>query len=395
MHKEIHTQHQWRFFAVPVDPMFPLGCKTTFRAYSADQVVEFVKKPKGQCLSKVGRYTGLEPVTLFVRWYPTALCDPNRVGVEGLYILEKLPSCPVGMGTFIEPCDFDVGSSDYIKKCIIEVHRQWQAFDTHATILNDWNVWADTHAPKSDSAVEYVTNSRTRKFYNMPMRIVLFNPTVYMSPDNWLNKLGGYSDYDPNFKWPEAIAIAMNSVASDRFNPHPPEARVYSALDEQIVLKKQNFCDATVLYYDGRLKTATAKLLKEMLRRRVGYSGEEPCLTGVKTELINRIKDVHLQMIIIFARKLSPPDMEFVDSIFRQDTSYPEIANKVVASITTPNTNVSVEVSTKTIQELKLAQPLSKSLMNGVWKLFEKRDQRIYDAHKEVNDGKQHYIPFK
>mmetsp|Transcript_3798 Transcript_3798/g.5362 ORF Transcript_3798/g.5362 Transcript_3798/m.5362 type:complete len:101 (-) Transcript_3798:578-880(-) len=100
-------------------------------------------------------------------------------------------------------------------------------------------------------------------------------------------------------------------------------------------------------------------------------------------------------MIIIFARKLSPPDMEFVDSIFRQDTSYPEIANKVVASITTPNTNVSVEVSTKTIQELKLAQPLSKSLMNGVWKLFEKRDQRIYDAHKEVNDGKQHYIPFK
>mmetsp|Transcript_4899 Transcript_4899/g.7283 ORF Transcript_4899/g.7283 Transcript_4899/m.7283 type:complete len:84 (-) Transcript_4899:187-438(-) len=38
-------------------------------------------------------------------------------------------------------------------------------------------------------------------------------------------------------------------------------------------------------------------------------------------------------MIIIFARKLSPPDMEFVDSIFRQDTSYPEIANKVVASL--------------------------------------------------------------
>lgn len=37
MHKEVHTQHQWRFYAVPVDPMFPLGCKTTYRAYSADQ----------------------------------------------------------------------------------------------------------------------------------------------------------------------------------------------------------------------------------------------------------------------------------------------------------------------------------------------------------------------
>jgi len=93
----------------------------------------------------------------------------------------------------------------------------------------------------------------------------------------------------------------MNSVASDRFNPYPPEARMYSALDDQIVLKKQDFCDATVLYYDVRLKGTTAKVLKEMLRRRVGYSGEEPCLTGVKSELIKRIKDVHLQWTILLA----------------------------------------------------------------------------------------------
>jgi len=87
--------------------------------------------------------------------------------------------------------------------------------------------------------------------------------------------------------------------------------------------------------------------------------------------------------------------MEFVDSIFRQDTTIPEVADKTVASIVIPNTDFSIDLSTKVMQELKLAQPLSKSLMNGVWKLFEKRDQRIFYAHKEVNDGKQHYVPFK
>ena len=92
MHKEIKTQHQWRFIAVKVDSMFPLGCKTTFRAYSSDQVVEFIKKPKSQCISKVGRYTGLECVTLYCRWYPSPECDKNRIGVEGFYLLTKLRS---------------------------------------------------------------------------------------------------------------------------------------------------------------------------------------------------------------------------------------------------------------------------------------------------------------
>ena len=210
MLKEIQTQHQWRFFAVPVDPMFPLGCKATFRAYSADQVVEFAKKPKSQCLSKVGRYTGLEPVTLFCRWYPSSHCDPNRLGVEGMYLFTKLPACPVGLGTVMKPCSFVWGS-------IIEVHRQWQAFDTHAHIINQWSIWDRDFAPNSDDALYYVTDARTRKLYQMPMKVILFQPAHYMSPENWLRKVGAYADFDPNFRWPEAIAIATNSVASDQF----------------------------------------------------------------------------------------------------------------------------------------------------------------------------------
>lgn len=115
----------------------------------------------------------------------------------------------------------------------------------------------------------------------------------------------------------------------------------------------------------------------------------------MKTELIQRIKDVHLQFIILMARNLSPPDMEFVDSIFRQDITRIEIADKIVTNIETPGRVNSVSISTKVMHELKLAQPLSKTLMSGVWKLFEKREQRIFNAHKEVNEGKQHFNAYK
>ena len=123
MHKDIQTQHQWKFYAVPVGEFFPLGCKTTYRAYSADQVIEFVKQPKTKCLSKIGRYT------VYCRWYPSALCDPNRRGVEGLYLLTRLPACPVAIGTIMAPAAFKVGSAREIQDCIIAVHQKWQAYD--------------------------------------------------------------------------------------------------------------------------------------------------------------------------------------------------------------------------------------------------------------------------
>jgi hypothetical protein len=280
MHKEEHTQLQWHFFAVAVDSMFPLGCKTTYRAYSSDQVVEFKKQPKGQCISKVGRYTGLEPYTLFCRWYPSSKCDPNRIGVEGFYILKNLPVCPFGFGTIMKPRAFEAGSYEEISKCLLAVHQQWQAFDTHSWIIFEWEKWRSEYAPISDDAVQYVTDRRTKKHYSMPLRLILFNPSQYMTPENWINKVDAYSEYDPNFQWPEKVAIALNSVASDQFNPHPPDPRLYAALDDAIVQRKQHFCDHSVLYYDVKLQEMTVKVLKDMLRRRVGYSGEELSLSG-------------------------------------------------------------------------------------------------------------------
>jgi hypothetical protein len=80
LHKELHTQHQWKFEAVVPDQWFPLGVKTMYRAYSSDRVVEFRKLNAMQCLTAIGRATGLEPVTVYCQWYPSRSCDPLRPG---------------------------------------------------------------------------------------------------------------------------------------------------------------------------------------------------------------------------------------------------------------------------------------------------------------------------
>jgi hypothetical protein len=101
-----------------------------------------------QCLSKIGRYTGLEPVTVFCRWYPSSTCDPNRPGVEGFYLLTSLPCCPAGLRSVMDPCPFQEGSHKVIQHCLVAVHKQWQAFDAHADILQDWERWKLECAPQ-------------------------------------------------------------------------------------------------------------------------------------------------------------------------------------------------------------------------------------------------------
>jgi hypothetical protein len=80
LHKEIYTQHQWRFEAVVCSPYFPLGAKATFRAYCSDVVTELKKKPKHSCCTEMGQYTGLEPVKLHCTWFPSMECDEDRPG---------------------------------------------------------------------------------------------------------------------------------------------------------------------------------------------------------------------------------------------------------------------------------------------------------------------------
>ena len=54
-------------------------------------------------------------------------------------------------------------------------------------------------------------------------------------------------------------------------------------------------------------------------------------------DIIRRIEDYHLQFVMIMATELTPRDLEFVDSFFRQDISIPEIAELTIATLSSPS----------------------------------------------------------
>lgn len=90
LHREDATQHQWIFEAVNVSHYFQLGVKTTYRAYSADLVVEFKKKPKLQCVTTIGQYTGLEAFSTIVTSQPDEFADPLRPGIVGTTLFHQV-----------------------------------------------------------------------------------------------------------------------------------------------------------------------------------------------------------------------------------------------------------------------------------------------------------------
>jgi hypothetical protein len=86
---------------------------------------------------------------------------------------------------------------------------------------------------------------------------------------------------------------------------------------------------------------------------------------------------------------MTPSDLEFIDQFLQRDVTIPAIADEIVATI------LGIGVSCNLLHELRLARPLSEDLMTIIRKLFEKRDMRISNAHREVNYDKQSYTAYK
>jgi hypothetical protein len=84
-------------------------------------------------------------------------------------------------------------------------------------------------------------------------------------------------------------------------------------------------------------------------------------IIGVKATIVLRIKENHLQFVLVISRPLSPPDKEFVDGFFRKDISIPEVRRTIVATIIIPyqNSQRKTSVTIENFHCLNIAKPLS------------------------------------
>jgi hypothetical protein len=275
LHKDIQTQHQWRFEAVKDSLLFPLGCKTTYRAYSSDVVVEFVKKHQAQCISPIGQYTGLEATTLHCCWYPNQKTDPNR-NVEGFYLLRNIPH----FADFVlEPCAFPENVHVEIQQTIKEIHTTYDVYDDRI-IRETWQKWNDKWAPKTSNAVDYIAQMKSFGHpFHIPLKYILLNKNTTMILNEWAEK-DAVSNINPEFKWPEVIAAAMDSVVSE-FNPHPMHPRLYTTTDNQLTDDIDVFREKCSNYYTVYLLNNNVVNIKSMIKRKIGYSGQIMSTFGI------------------------------------------------------------------------------------------------------------------
>lgn len=292
LHKDLKTQHQWRFRAVMQCDEFKHGCKTTYRAYSSDSVIEFIRKPRQNCISDIGQRTGLEPTRVFCRWYPSPLCDVNRQGIEGMYLLETLPSMEVRPGVVSPtPAPLPDTAIPRITECLSEIRSKYHII-AHNAVRRWWSNWEVIYKPRSDNMLEYVAQLRRNRItYRAPLKDILFSIATRLEPRSLNLSINDYSDYDPNFRWPEVFARATNSVQSVLFNPNPPPPREYATNDLVLQDDLSRWNGNTVSYYTIALQRRTLEQLKALLSRRVGLSGEALPTTG-------KILSIELQTLL-------------------------------------------------------------------------------------------------
>lgn len=290
LHKEYQTQHQWRFERVAVSNLFPSGCKTTYRAYASDKVVELVSKPRAHCTSDVGRYTGLEPVTLFCRWYPFSKRNGSLVEIEGVSLLTKLPHFEDRRKVF-PPVPLPDSCKESLEKTINEVRRKFYPGSAEENAGRSWIEWAKVYIPEtseitSTSYIKQLMSRTNGKFaYHIPLeKFILYKENVASSfkSRSGISSSLEFHLIDPSFKWPDILAAAMESVALES-NPHPVEPRLYVQANEALSREVDAVMNQRGAFYAEFLKrnrNNSLKVLKNILSAKVSYLGIVPSLSG-------------------------------------------------------------------------------------------------------------------
>jgi hypothetical protein len=275
LHKEERTQLQWRFEAIKPSAYFPCGVKTTYRAYCSDRVVELVKTPKSQCISKMGSLIGLEPKTVYCRWYPSKTCDPRRPGVEGIYLLRSIPHVKS-----LPPCPFPDNIVETIQETLREVRERWDLHD-NKLIRDAWSDWWTRFAPQTSSADQYLLDQAAKgRRYHQPLDKIIYDRNVLIrSPDWEFSIKTDISGIDETYEFPEVFALAMNSVVTD-FNRHPPDPRTFAVSLVALTLSINCFKLLTTDYYNFDAPKLLASQIEEQMHQKISYDGNVMSTTG-------------------------------------------------------------------------------------------------------------------
>ena len=305
----MQTQYQWRFEAVEESLMFPLGCKTTHKAYSSDLVVEIEQKPKNLCIMPIGMSIGLEAHKVYNTWQPEAHganSIAGRVGTEGYYLIKKVPN------KIWKPLELIEGSSEILKKTIKEIRKEYHG----TSVLEEWISWYKNLAPENDNVQNYLVKlkitGRERRSsigqFMIPLNL-LNNPSKIVNNSSWTLS-NGFQVINPDFEYPAVLQAAMNSVVSE-FNTRPHQPRLTAETDRDLLSVIEIFEDKAKPLYDN-VKAFAMHKIRELIQRLVSFDGLRPAVGGNKTDLVKRITKWGIGFIVAVFRDLGQAQSNLV-----------------------------------------------------------------------------------
>jgi hypothetical protein len=367
LHKEGYTQHCWRFDAVPKSREFPFGAKAMYKSYSSDKVVELVIKPVDQCITPIGQWIGLEPITVYNRWYPI---PTNTRLVDGMYWLKDLPDV-----LSATPCKLPPTAMADIAKCLECVRR---TFSGHADrrCIEEWNNWFESYGPVSNSIDDYLIKlEASGEYFDVPLEKYILSRDAFNKrlPERSINEPSNSS-----FVYPELLAMSMPSVAT-QFNTHPPPPRVYSSNVATVTASQQYFERCSQIYYHN-MTTWNNDTIKFLIRRKIKYDGTTMTTTGMKEELIVAIKNHDITVRSFLFIPIHSDDISNANKFLSEPITTDEMSIEVISSYN----NIRV---TRVLfrQAFTSSQNLTLDGMECLLELFRKRDKDYQDAYNSRN----------
>lgn len=399
LHREIQTQHQWRFEAVDLSVQFPFGVKTTFRAYSSSKVVEFEKKDKRVAMTPIGQETGLDPYTLYCTWQPEAYganSQVDRQGIEGTYILSNIPDGKIPVLDFVDQ------SQHYVTQFMKRIR---QTYEYGGDIRVEWDEWYESIAPRLlpdadkidtvvESAASYVIrlglsdNEDVRKLVVSPMTRLLSSKVLKNNNQYWKISTTKEEVYDLTFTWPEQLKAAMNSVQTSlNKNPHAP--RLSAVADQQLLEWRETFSTSTEPFFDRVNESSTKDDIVAMVRRYISYSGEGMSYSSLnKSQLVTKMKSWSRAFFVSVFR----PVNDSMQSLFSHTKDKLLSAHEAVEVATKIGEHVLTKKDIQTFLKTSYNE-VEKNVFDAFISMFAKRSTRICQSYQDVNSSSQYYKP--
>ena len=375
--KEQQTQHRWSFEAVQSCSEFPFGVKTMYRAYASDKVVEITKIAKEDCVTDIGRLTGLEPRTTFSLWYPRHDSISNRLGTEGFYLLTKVP-----YSNDIAPSCFDEDGVRQFEILHKKIKQLWPRDDSK----RQWWDHFMSLAPKGTVFEHLLMNPGV---FNVPLHQFFKRTTFNRSTRHWFITRPINTD-SLSIPWPTELSLCMPSVVTT-FNRHPGPSRIFATDDDITNTRIAYYSAESVPYYESLKASTVGNLIEFIIKVRLTNNGELIHNVDTKTMLINAIKRDDVQFFKRQFRNLNDESKYLVDTKLNQEFYHLDHENMNACSITVGSETKTIKF--KDFRSLGYGKSVSPTVFDFVQLRLQKKEKSFHqsfdDHYKDSRSYKQ------